>query len=206
MTAATKPHRQPYEPGKRDEWRTPRTFVAGIERRWQLILDAAACAESTVAPRYIDHELDALRCDWQAPKIAPGYLEAAAEHGGGVRVGGPAAVWCNPPFSQALAFVTACRQWSSRLQRPVLMLGPASVGTFWWADAFILAAEVWFVDLRLQFEPPPGISKSSNTAGSTLFVFMPTGSPIVGHRLCGMLGRDGMPVDPSLRHKWIGGE
>lgn len=204
------PHRRQYAPGKRDEWRTPGAFVAGVERRWRLILDAAACAESTVAARYIDAEMDALECDWREPKVAPGYEAEAEMYGSRIGVG-DGAVWCNPPYSMVGEFSRRCQEQAIAMGRTVLMLAPASVGTAWWSQAFDAAAEVWFVDARLAFTPPPGIEATGNTAGSTLFVFgarpketvgawAPTG--VLGR--AGLLGRDGIPTDPGLARRWEG--
>ena len=198
------PHRRQYKPGKRDEWRTPGAFIAGIERRWPLILDAAACAESAVAARYIDAEMDALECDWRDPKVAPGYEAEAAKHGSRIEGHGRGAVWCNPPYSMVGAFGAGCRDQADAMGRTVLMLAPASVGTAWWSQAFDAAAEVWFVDQRLEFAPPPGIKSSGNTAGSTLFVFGPH-EPPAGMPPTALLMRNGVPVEPDLEDWWEGG-
>ena len=194
------PHRKPYAPGLRDEWRTPGEFVRGVECRWPIILDAAADAECTVAARYLDREADALACEWAtAWKPAPGY-ERFVDSPGHVRDlrarPGNGAVWVNPPYSRIVEFVDACIEQSAALRCPVLLLGPASVGTAWWSVAFGAAREVWNVSARLRFDPPPGIEASSNTAGSTLFVF--DGRPWSTGRICGLLDRSGRPITPLI--------
>ena len=200
MTAVTKPHRQPYEPGLRDEWRTPPEFVAGIERRWSLALDVAADAYCAVAPRYIDHATNALECDWLLDwKIAAGYDSNPAAFSPSLPVGGLGALWCNPPYSLVSDFVDACHRNAEATRRTVLLLAPSSVGTKWWARAFGLAVEVWHVDARLRFEPPPGIAATSNTAGSTLFVFEAASDWSTPR--CGLLDRNGRPVPQSVRAK-----
>lgn len=132
----------------RNDWYTPEPLRSEVQRRWPLVLDAAATAQSKLAEAYLglDHHdpdrRDALAyADWHS---------LAVDAGGGV-------VWLNPPYLPAKlldaflvrAVVTAAAGTS------VVGLVPASTGTRWWWTHIVDAgAHVEFLRGRLSFTGP----------------------------------------------------
>jgi phage N-6-adenine-methyltransferase len=112
-----------------DLWRTPTDFYFDwLKPRFDFTLDAAA-SDNTLAPHFINEEMDALKTPW---------------HG---------RVFCNPPYSMAEAFVK--RAIDQALNNPrvegVCLLVPARTDTAWWQDSWMVWNRVEFLRGRLKF-------------------------------------------------------
>ncbi|NOQ30214.1 MAG: hypothetical protein GQ570_03730 [Helicobacteraceae bacterium] len=78
-------------------------------------------------------------------------------------------VWLNPPYSKELVgkFVSeACRQYSMGIVTEAVVLTNNTPDTKWFAGTLALTATAFcFVSPRIQFIPPAGTKRSSNSKG-----------------------------------------
>lgn len=136
----------------RQEWRTPAAFLEALAREFTIDLDVAASAENAVVPAYLDQAADGLAQPW---------------FGGLCRV-----AWCNPGFRDLQAWVgKAVREVHAVPGCTALVMATAAPSTRWWAFALAWGAEIRLLAPRPQFEPPPGIRKSSNARENALLIF-----------------------------------
>ena len=149
-------------PDPRQEWRTPTDFLRAVWREFGTItVDVAASVGNKVCERFIDREADGLAQPW-FPK------------GDGCRALPTELAWCNPGFKSMAAWVV--KAWAeiadAGLQpRTALVLCLCAPSTAWWRDAIEHGAEVRLLSPRVQFDPPPGIPRSSNPRECALLVF-----------------------------------
>lgn len=114
-----------------DEWPTPRSAVAELERRYGAFdLDVAADSKNTVAPRHFTINDDALTQPWIAQNA-----------------------YANPPFSLIEKFVQhGIREVLTRRCQQLVYLVPARTDTRWFRELVEHAAEPpLFLSGRLRF-------------------------------------------------------
>lgn len=127
-------------------WHTPADLRAQVLARWDIGLDAAAEADSTLVPLYLGpdhadvHRRDALAFeDWTA-LTPPGHC-----------------VWINAPYMPIAvlsAFLARATMTAAR-GTPVVGLLPASTGSqWWWKHVIDAGASVEFLRGRLAFTGP----------------------------------------------------
>lgn len=150
----------------RNRWRTPADFIARVDNEFSLDFDAAADKDNHQWPDYWTKEQNALT---QRPHCRR--------------------IWCNPPYNETNAPMSAWAQAFSKWQDQgslVVALVPASTQTHWW-HRFVLpaASEIRFIRGRLHFlkqgddgDWRPETQPRHNNA---LLVFVPGvyGSPMV---------------------------
>ena len=149
----------------RQEWRTPGDFYAVIEAEFHPQVDVAASAENTKCRMFYSEEVDALG-NWP-------WLGATVVERDGKLVPEPIKVaWCNPGFNNMLPWLLKAREQADRYQGTVLVLGLLAPSTDWWRKGALLADEIRLVGgKRIQFDPAPGIPRSSNARENALFIF-----------------------------------
>jgi hypothetical protein len=129
----------------RSEWWTPQSIRTRLHAEHDLTLDAAACAESTLAYEWLGPtHPDATRRDALA---FPHWADLAA---GGV-------VYLNAPYTPAPFLGSFLRVAATTRDAgtTVVALLPASVGTHWWHEGVIDAgAEVEFLRGRVTYGGP----------------------------------------------------
>jgi phage N-6-adenine-methyltransferase len=120
------------EEGELDNWRTPPEIFAPLHAEFSFDLDAAADADNSLLPIYLDDALNVP--DW------PGTT-----------------VWCNPPYGRMLdPFIRKCAQQAA-LGKVVVALIPMRTRAAWWHEDVIGAAgEVRCVRKRIRFLRPDG--------------------------------------------------
>lgn len=150
----------------RQEWRTPRGFIAALAREFRIDIDVSASAENCVVPLYWSSDQDGLARPWF---MFPLDREEPR---------GPRVAWCNPGFRDLGAWVA--KAVSEVAQNPgcvALIMGTAAPSTAWWATALDAGAEIRLLAPRVQFVAPPGIRQSSNARENALVIIR---SPIGG--------------------------
>lgn len=141
----------------RQEWATPDEFFAVVNEEFQFDLDAAATAENAKCALCIDPESNALskQLKWVDPK-AKNFN-----------------VWLNPGFSGIEPWVKRAYEESQRhADAVVVVMALVSPSTHWWRDWALLADEIRLIGgKRVQFVPPEGVKKSSNSKENCLLIF-----------------------------------
>lgn len=149
----------------RHAWWTPEPLRSIVTDVISPVLDAAACAESTLVagnwfgPSHSDRDRrDALTLGW-----------AANTDGGWA--------WCNPPYQPTpllRGFLDAAHA-TALDGSPVAALIPASVGTRWYIDTVAeRATAVWVIPGRLAFDGPHSVGDVAPWS-SVLAVYAPAG-------------------------------
>ncbi len=116
----------------RQDFATPWPFIRAVEARFgPIAFDLAAHDGNTKCDRYLTEEDDSLSIAWH--RLRRGEL-----------------LWLNPPFRRMRPWVAKCEE-ESRLGARIALLGPASVGTEWFADHVFGKALVLPARPRLTF-------------------------------------------------------
>jgi phage N-6-adenine-methyltransferase len=142
----------------RDCWSTPRPLATRLVDLFDVQIDLCADETNAVVPDFLSAEDNALIVPWAS------LFESYTGVG-----------WCNPPYSDITPWVKKARYERTRGFTTV-MLVPDTTSSPWFRLA-VRSAGLFFFDGRIQFDPPPGIKKSSNDRGSVLFVFSPDIEP-----------------------------
>ncbi len=151
----------------RQEWRTPRGFIAAISREFQIDIDVSASAENCVVPLHWSSDQNGLERPWFMFPLTPGR-----------EVTGPRVAWCNPGFRDLGSWVAkAVSEVSQNPGCVALVMGTAAPSTAWWAAALDAGAEIRLLAPRVQFMAPPGIKQSSNARENALVIIR---SPVGG--------------------------
>jgi phage N-6-adenine-methyltransferase len=109
-----------------DLWRTPTDFYFDwLKPRFDFTLDAAA-SDNTLAPSFINEQMDALKTRWKGR------------------------VFCNPPYSMAEEFVERAVS-QLRNTRGICLLVPARTDTAWWQDSWPTWNRIELLRGRLKF-------------------------------------------------------
>lgn len=136
----------------RDTWATPLDFYTWVDKRWKPSLDVCASAANTKCPSFITREQNAFHTPWNPQnKVA----------------------WCNPPGSEVSAWIPLCAQQATEKGLTVICLVQAGVGSTWFRE-YHRRASTYLLTPRVQFVPPKGIKKSSNSRDYMLMEFGPS--------------------------------
>jgi phage N-6-adenine-methyltransferase len=157
----------------RQEWQTPAAFRLAVRAEFDLVLDVAATQANTVAPFYYDAELDGLARPWFG---ALNYVASQAQEGARVLCDQRGAVWCNPGFSNLAAWVQkAIYEVGQHQSATAVVMALAAVSTKWWRAGIAAGMEARLLSPRVQFDPAPGVPRSSNPREVALLIFRSPG-------------------------------
>lgn len=126
---------------------TPALLFKTLQEEYSFDCDICACDHNAKLSAYLTKEDDALSSSWE-----------------GLRV------WCNPPYNNIPV-------WLAHAPEPVVVayLLPARTDRWWWRRWKPLSECHYFVGekphARVAFEPPPGITYSSNPDCNVLLLF-----------------------------------
>lgn len=146
-------------------WATPPAFIEWCEKEVLPIygqagftLDSCATIENAKAPEFIGPpecegrdgywRIDGLRSPWETE----------------------GAVWCNPGFADCALWLDKAASEAERGNFS-LVLTHACHGARWFRDCYKRAAGILLINPRINFLPPKGVTPSSNTRDSYLWVF-----------------------------------
>ena len=132
-----------------DEWQTPHDFREWFETMFGYPEIDVACNGNNM---FGDLGLsDGLLLDWNPNDSVRGII------------------WCNPPYSQTSVLVDrAIKQFNKHKKSRIYMLLKNDTSTKWFNKLMEANASVWFLNPRIQFDPPEGLKKSSNAFSSIL--------------------------------------
>lgn len=156
----------------RDLWQTPEFVFDYYDKRFGFNLDLAASRDNALCEQFIDEHLDALKIDTVRNYIC--------EENGNLSdlYNTPAKIWCNPPYSDIMPWVSQCVNISNNFRVPVVMLLPADTSVKWFKAAFKNCTECHFISGRLSFiNAETQKPVSGNNKGSVVFIFDPN-SPV----------------------------
>lgn len=152
----------------RDLWQTPKALFDYYDKRFSFNLDMAASRENTLCQQFVDEHLDALSMDTIRNYICEDTGNLSDLHDT------PAAIWCNPPYSDIMPWVSQCVNISNDFRVPVVMLIPADTSVKWFKAAFKNCSECHFISGRISFiNAETQKPVSGNNKGSVVFVFDP---------------------------------
>jgi len=130
-----------------EEWPTPQSFFAALDREFNFTLDPCATTENAKCPVYFTKAVDGLAQDW-----------------------GRHTVFCNPPYGRSMQMWTRKCYEASRQGALVVLLAHSRTDTRWFHDwVYGKASEIRFVRGRLKF----GQSTTSAPFPSLVAVFRP---------------------------------
>lgn len=149
-----------------DLWRTPPELIEALRAELgELVLDAAATARDSVAPRWISPADDALKVSWA------GFLPV---------LDNPQHEWifCNPPYGGGLlVWMQHAHVGAQETGRRVVVLAPPGIGSRYRAFAEQHGEEIRDLNTgRLAFlHPETGKPAAGGRDGSSLFLYHPLG-------------------------------
>jgi phage N-6-adenine-methyltransferase len=137
----------------RQEWQTPPDFVAALKKEFAIDIDVAADESNAIVPKFITKKQNSLstHTSWF--------------------LGMDRTAYCNPPFGQMDLWIERAIRETETLGTTALVLGMCAPSTSWWKTAEAFTDEIRLLSPRVQFQPPPGIKKTSNPRECALFVF-----------------------------------
>ena len=142
----------PDSDGDRDSWATPDDLFRRLDSEFHFVHDICAEAWSAKCESFWTRHDDAFGRDWAGELTGFG--------------------WCNPPFSELPAWVSAAGFEAQRGARIVMLL-PAHRCEQEWFHRYVLdvATEVRFIRKRVNYVPPPGITGDSAKFPSMIVVY-----------------------------------
>jgi hypothetical protein len=149
---------------RRQEAGTPRGLFEQLHSECLFTVDICATAHNAKLSRYVSPREDALITAWNAEGISWLLNEPCRNKA--------ERVWCHPPYDDI-------PRWLVHALEPeiAVYLLPARTDREWFRQWKPLAEVHWFVGekphRRLQFEPPPGCTYSSNPDSHLLMCFGP---------------------------------
>jgi phage N-6-adenine-methyltransferase len=132
-------------------WRTPDDFWGVVNAEFAFDIDVAADSQNHKCPAYISEDQNALELPW-----FDGCCNVA---------------WCNPGFTAMQPWIQRAAHQAQCPGQIACVLGLCAPSTAWWSMAVDLADEIRLLAPRIQFDPPPGIKRSSNARDNALFIF-----------------------------------
>lgn len=147
----------------RQEWSTPEPFMRVIRDEFAPGLDVCATFDNKKCDRFYGPP------GYRPPGPGDGWCgENGLENPWWIE----GVVWCNPGFSDVLPWMRKAIRESANNPVTVLLLTHASHAD--WAQlGWRHAAECRLLYPRLQFDPAPGIPRSSNPRDAVLWIFRP---------------------------------
>lgn len=111
-----------------DEWETPQALYDKLNLEFNFDLDSCSTKENTKHTNYYTLEQNALEQEWNG------------------------SVWCNPPYSQAKAFlIKAHEELQAGRCKTAVFLTFSNTDTAWFHDYVLGKAEIRFIRGRLKF-------------------------------------------------------
>jgi len=160
------------------DFRTPREFFEGVSS-WlgPFTLDAAASKDNALCERFYDVRSNGLLRDWDEVKV-----------------------WCNPPYSDPLAWcMKAIRELDEGRCESVVMLLHLDTSTRWFHDVVLeRAAAIYFVKARIRFEGPLVQKDGSSPRPSALIHFTRNAFRVIDRVFCG-IDTAGKLIQPQTR-------
>jgi len=150
----------------RSEWRTPPVFVDLVVKRMLLTVDVCATKNNSVLPVYITPEMDALSANTR-------WCVVAKERHVTPRF------YCNPPYDDVMPWINACFRHTRLLGAVAFLLLHDNFSAPWFEELMRCANEIWLLQPRIAFLPPPDVKESTNSRSSMLAVFGLEGSRTV---------------------------
>lgn len=134
----------------RNTWATPPHVFNPLHVRHAFTVDACALPSNTKLPAFWTPKQNGLIQEWAGHRI-----------------------WCNPPYGKGLIQPWVDRALELEAERTVLLL-PSRTEMKWFQQLWkSQQTELYFYPHRIQFEPPPGVKKSSNNERSFLATIHP---------------------------------
>lgn len=165
----------------RHDWWTPGSLRELVIEAIDPVLDAAACAESTLA------------ADWLGPTHdEPQRRNALAFGDWSEVVPRPGWVWLNPPYNPTvlMGHFLATAGETAKAGIPVMALVPASVGTRWWHDRVEAVAQAsWVIPGRLNYTGPHSVGDPAPWP-SALVVYAPRGTKRIARQVIAEMRAD----------------
>lgn len=150
----------------RDLWQTPQSLFDYYDRRFGFTIDLAASEENAMCSTFISEEQDALSRD-VVDQVIYNFNNHDYENRG-------TAIWCNPPYSDIMPWVSLCVNLANDHRTPVVMLIPSDTSVKWFKAAFNNCSECHFISGRISFiNAETQKPVSGNNKGSVVFVFDP---------------------------------
>lgn len=138
---------------ERQEAGTPQALFATLHAEYRFTIDVCASHHNAKLHWYLTEKDDCLKRHWCG-------LQGRTH----IRI------WCNPPYGNIPAFLAHAFEPEFSCY-----LLPVRTDRIWWMNWKPKAETHWFVGekphRRIQFEPPPGITYSSNPSCHCLFLF-----------------------------------
>ncbi|AUR96350.1 DNA N-6-adenine-methyltransferase [Vibrio phage 1.223.O._10N.261.48.A9] len=148
----------------RDLWQTPKALFDYYDKRFGFNLDMAASHKNHLCNYYLTEEEDAL-----SHSTMDGVLDVIGENTGENGV-----VFCNPPYSDLMPWVSAVVNYSLAFNTTFVMLIPADTSVKWFKAALKNCSECHFISGRISFiNAETQKPVSGNNKGSVVFVFDP---------------------------------
>lgn len=156
----------------KDLWQTPEFIFNYYDKRFGFNLDIAASEDNSLCEYYIDEDQDALSKETICEFIDDdGYSPLTVNKK-------KVAIWCNPPYSDIMPWVSRCVNIANDYRVPVVMLIPADTSVKWFKAAFRNCTECHLISGRLSFiNAETKKPVSGNNKGSVVFIFDPK-SPV----------------------------
>jgi len=146
-----------------DTWSTPLDFYEALCQRFGPIdVDVCASWRNFKEWPYISKERNALTTDWK---------KFAVQHNVWNRYS-CTTFYCNPPYTNLMPWIARCNEMCSKYGCHILLLTHDNFSAKWFQHAVATAYEVFLLQPRIQFLPPPGGKASSNSRSSILFRFL----------------------------------
>lgn len=125
-------------PASKQDYATPREFMAAVEARFgPIAFDLAAHADNAKARRWFGPGGDA--------------EDALAEPWHDLITFGDGLLWLNPPFADIAPWAAKCAR-EANAGANILLLVPAAVGSNWFRDHVFNRAAVYLLNGRLSFD------------------------------------------------------
>ena len=135
----------------RDLWMTPKFVFDYYDRRFNFKTDLAASDKNHLCDHYYTESNSAFNAE-------------VGDFNG--------AVFCNPPYSDIMPWVTECVIKSELTGKPFVMLIPADTSVKWFKVAFDNCSEGHFISGRLSFvNAETQKPVNGNNKGSVVFIF-----------------------------------
>ena len=132
----------------RQEWETPNDFFFEVAKRWWITVDVCASHDNKKCEKYISADTDSLAVSWGQGECC----------------------WCNPGYRNVQPWLEKAFEEVAN-HNTTLVLTHAGIAARWFRPALENCYKVFLLSPRINFIPPKGIKKSSNTRDSVLWVF-----------------------------------
>lgn len=139
------------EKAARQSWRTPQVLRELLFKEFAITLDVAADCMNTLTPAFFTETDDGLYQCW------------TMKH---------SRVYCNPGFGRLKLWTSkAVEEIRAKPWATILVMATVAPSTEWWRQYALQAAEIRMFSPRVEFDPPPGITSSTNSRENCLLIY-----------------------------------